>query len=183
MKVSITENLECALQYLQHDAAPVTIWIDALCINQPDESEKAEQVTRMKEIYQMAEHVLVWLGPTKNSSDEEIDCLEKISKAAEDLELKGITGWMLMELFHTPDDPYSMSVSDKLEQLYQKFDYLFPDLFPWKAHQDFLSRDWCTRFLVVQELAVGRDATFMCGKKKISYNHLNNADTFFLSHS
>ncbi|KAI9150485.1 Heterokaryon incompatibility protein [Paramyrothecium foliicola] len=44
------------------------IWIDAICINQLDLSERAGQVSVMDEIYRCAETTVVWLGkPTRHS--------------------------------------------------------------------------------------------------------------------
>jgi hypothetical protein len=65
----------------------------------------------------------------------------RIGLAAEDLELTDIAGRILREPFQTSDEPYNKTVNDKLEQLYEKFGYLFPNLFLWKAHQDFLRKD------------------------------------------
>ena len=45
-------------------------WIDALCINQEDEVEKAEQVSMMGEIYSRAFSVCAWLGVQPNVDDE-----------------------------------------------------------------------------------------------------------------
>jgi hypothetical protein len=135
-KVSITKNTKVALQHPQDETEPVVIWIDAVCINQRDEHEKAEQVAKMKEIYEEAEHVLVWLGPSEDGTDELIDCLERIGKAYEELELTDITTWKLMELSKTPADPYSKTINNKLEHIYEISDHLFPDLFPWKEYQN-----------------------------------------------
>lgn len=38
------------------------IWIDAICINQDDNSEKSHQITLMRDIYQQASRVVVFLG-------------------------------------------------------------------------------------------------------------------------
>ncbi|KAH8598377.1 heterokaryon incompatibility protein-domain-containing protein [Bisporella sp. PMI_857] len=37
-------------------------WIDAVCINQDDVVERSEQITRMKEIYEEAHDIVIWLG-------------------------------------------------------------------------------------------------------------------------
>ncbi|KAL8376856.1 hypothetical protein RB595_007809 [Gaeumannomyces hyphopodioides] len=37
-------------------------WIDALCINQADLAERAEQVPRMRAIYSLATRTVIWLG-------------------------------------------------------------------------------------------------------------------------
>ncbi|KFA63715.1 hypothetical protein S40285_07122 [Stachybotrys chlorohalonatus IBT 40285] len=44
-------------------------WIDAICMNQQDDSEKARQIPLMSSIYQAATKVIVWLGlPSQDSS-------------------------------------------------------------------------------------------------------------------
>lgn len=42
----------------------LTIWVDAICINQKDEREKEGQLPLMGEIYTWASKVWIWLGPT-----------------------------------------------------------------------------------------------------------------------
>jgi hypothetical protein len=46
------------------------LWVDAICINQGEESaakdERSAQVTYMKQIYEQAARVLVWLGKPEN---------------------------------------------------------------------------------------------------------------------
>jgi hypothetical protein len=44
------------------------LWADALCINQEDLLERAHQVNIMKNIFQRASRVLIWLGPEKESN-------------------------------------------------------------------------------------------------------------------
>jgi hypothetical protein len=51
---------------LLHDRATSTtirrIWLDCLCINQTDDTEKAIQIPLMAQIYSQAERTIVWLG-------------------------------------------------------------------------------------------------------------------------
>jgi hypothetical protein len=60
----IGHSLHQALQQLRQDKLDRPIWIDAICIDQADNSEKAEQVAMMRDIYKRAECVVVWLGTT-----------------------------------------------------------------------------------------------------------------------
>lgn len=64
VKFSIASNLAEALENLSEDATRVsrTLWVDAICINQKDKSERSQQVGMMAEIYSRAKKVVVWLG-------------------------------------------------------------------------------------------------------------------------
>jgi hypothetical protein len=46
------------------------LWVDAICINQGNNEERAQQVQLMAKIYSRATRVLVWLGETAANSDE-----------------------------------------------------------------------------------------------------------------
>ena len=70
----VTSNLFAALkavkQYLdRHEMVDQYVWVDAICINQNDNSEKSVQVRRMNEIYSKARRTLVWLGAESEKSD------------------------------------------------------------------------------------------------------------------
>ncbi|KAL1641381.1 hypothetical protein SLS58_006082 [Diplodia intermedia] len=59
---NVTKNLAQALRRLRERDRIVTLWIDALSINQEDSSERGSQVQAMRDIYENAEEVLVYLG-------------------------------------------------------------------------------------------------------------------------
>ena len=59
---SITNNLWALLQRHRETHQSLTIWVDAICINQHDLLEKAVQVANMLTIYRKAQHVVVSLG-------------------------------------------------------------------------------------------------------------------------
>lgn len=60
--LAITASCYDALQALREKHGTITIWVDAICINQVDESEKARQVPLMQRIYSEAQSVYMWLG-------------------------------------------------------------------------------------------------------------------------
>jgi hypothetical protein len=60
---SITKNLEYASRHLRSEVEPITLWIDAVCVNQSDVAERNSQVRRMGLIYEFAKKVNIWLGP------------------------------------------------------------------------------------------------------------------------
>jgi hypothetical protein len=61
--IPVTQNLYAALLRLQKKQETRTLWVDAICINQGDDSERTQQVRQMKDIYQAVSRTLVWLGP------------------------------------------------------------------------------------------------------------------------
>jgi hypothetical protein len=65
----VNENLLDALHSLRYRNKPRVVWIDALCINQKDISERTLQVKQMSSIYSSAKCVIVWLGQTLRARD------------------------------------------------------------------------------------------------------------------
>jgi hypothetical protein len=62
-------NLDIAIRHLRHKNTVLTMWIDAISINQEDTSERNHQVGLMGTVYSSAERVVVWLGPASEYSD------------------------------------------------------------------------------------------------------------------
>lgn len=56
-----------------------TVWADAVCINQEDNTEKAHQVRLMGKIFSSAIMVWAYLGEDENDKDEVLSCLRIIS--------------------------------------------------------------------------------------------------------
>ena len=82
----ITTNCHDALTQIRRSynrkwpsGSSIRIWIDAICINQNDDAEKAEQIPLMEEIYGKANQVLIWLGKGCTSSDTAMDWIAQAS--------------------------------------------------------------------------------------------------------
>jgi hypothetical protein len=80
--ILITPSLEAALLNFRQPNKCITLWIDQLCINQDDISEKDLQVPLMRTIYEKARDVLVWLGPATDGSDHLLKILNEVGKQA-----------------------------------------------------------------------------------------------------
>jgi hypothetical protein len=74
----ITQNLAEALKELRLPDTDRVLWIDALCINQSDNSEKSNQVPLMGSIYENATSVIAWLGPHENGSVHAFEMLKRV---------------------------------------------------------------------------------------------------------
>lgn len=62
--IEVTLNLALALEAFRHASKARVLWVDAICIDQGNVTEKASQVSKMRDIYANAGSVLVWLGPS-----------------------------------------------------------------------------------------------------------------------
>ncbi|KAI1353981.1 heterokaryon incompatibility protein-domain-containing protein [Xylaria sp. FL0043] len=60
--IPIGHNLALALRYLRSANHPLTLWVDAVCINQSNIDERNAQVALMALIYSCATAVVAWLG-------------------------------------------------------------------------------------------------------------------------
>ena len=69
----VGENLHAALLHLRDRFIERVIWVDAICINQEDTTEKGYQVQSMAKIYAKASRVLVWLGSATATSKQALD--------------------------------------------------------------------------------------------------------------
>lgn len=74
----MTRNLEIALRHLREVFGRLTLWIDALCINQCDDAEKGVQVSMMGEVFSRAQKVIIWVGEATASSDAMMTALNGI---------------------------------------------------------------------------------------------------------
>lgn len=79
--LSIKPNLDDALRQLRKfipQNSSQLFWIDAICINQDDVSEKNMQIKKMAMIYNRADSVSVWLGREDKDSHRAIDFIKKL---------------------------------------------------------------------------------------------------------
>jgi hypothetical protein len=156
----IGSNLSSALRHLRYQDRSRSLWIDAICINQSDISERTAQVRRMAEIYEQASRVVVWLGPGDNSSALAIKTLDYLGRQV----VTTTDMWM----FCTPDseEPYWCEANCKLPY----------DERTWEAISELLARPWFTRVWVIQEIQLANhDAVMQCGAHEISWSNFRKA--------
>lgn len=79
--VRVRTNLEAALRRLRAEGH-IKLWVDALCINQSDDEEKALQVRQMKSIYSKASSVIAWVGVEAEESSRVLDVMLLLSNGA-----------------------------------------------------------------------------------------------------
>jgi hypothetical protein len=60
--LTVGRNVDSALRHLRRRDLPIRLWVDAICINQSDMTERNHQVRRMRAIYSAAQETIIYLG-------------------------------------------------------------------------------------------------------------------------
>lgn len=156
----VTVNLESALRNLRQTDRPCILWVDALCINQRNVSERNKQVSLMDQIYTRAAQVVVWLGQCSASRELAIDAIEELG-SNEDLH------WI------------PQAASGTLSLGSQNAD----------SQQDhftrltlFLTDPWWKRVWTLQEFVLARKIRFLCGRLPLTFESLYNFINSYNSH-
>ena len=74
----VRPNLASALKQLRYRDRSRYLWIDAICINQDDNSERNVQVALMDGVYGGASEVCVWLGDAGDYSDLALSFISRV---------------------------------------------------------------------------------------------------------
>jgi hypothetical protein len=125
------------------------LWIDALCINQEDLSERASQVAMMGTIFAQARQVIAFIGEA-----------DEISTTAMDFILRTVN----CICAHG-----SISKSGTAPTLTTLLSEIGPAPRDCESIRGLISRRWFRRFWVVQEIALGNDPVLVCGKHSLQW--------------
>ena len=154
--LSVTPILHEALRTLRKATGSRLLWIDQLCINQEDVTERNSQVRLMRLIYNRADLVIAWLGPE-----------DKYTAAA----------FELVQTIFTKHVSPDVSLDAEPEAIWdkQQMDAMglphFPS-FPWEALARLFERPYFRRTWVVQEVVVASDTNIRCGSFAISWEYV-----------
>ena len=175
--LTVTLNLHLALEHLVREREDLVIWIDAICINQSDDEEKARQVLYMSDIYAQAEETLVWLGPsiTVNmlSDNKVVDMINLVGPDACEAGL----GKLVSNL--------SRYTKTNSEELYKKtraeIENSFAEQFKrWEQFASILSKayvrvgnlSYWNRIWIIQEIITSKKLSLQWGRHRIQTEHL-----------
>lgn len=96
--ISITKNCESALRALRQKGRRRPLWVDAICINQSDLSERNHQIGFMGKIYSEASQVLIYLGPETFSTKAVIEWLDSMTSRS-NLDLESVRHFLNTRYF------------------------------------------------------------------------------------
>jgi hypothetical protein len=123
------------------------LWIDAICINQQDDTEKEREVARMDIIYRQAKCVLIWLGKSSDDSDLAMGQIETLARR----------------------------LAKPKAQYLKEADFPQHGLPPsdhsvWAAISHLYDREWFRRLWTFQEAALATSAQVVCGSQTVSWD-------------
>ena len=112
------------------------LWIDAICLNQNDNAEKAVQVPLMAEVYKKASRTIVWLGEPDEGTFDTLIFMKTVMKYAES--------------------------NDDIEDIGQNG--LHPQ--QWADLSRYLQRSWFQRLWVLQEVLLSNNIEILCNARR-----------------
>ncbi|KAH6661460.1 heterokaryon incompatibility protein-domain-containing protein, partial [Plectosphaerella plurivora] len=151
----VSANLDALLRAFRARDVPVCLWIDAICINQHDEMEKAQQIPLMGRIYSEADQVRIWLGAADSTIAGIFAFFRKASQ-------RPIVAQTQPEVAR--DVVFLMKktiVDDGISGLSLLF--------------EFFDRPWFSRRWVIQEAGLSRKAVVHCGSYSIPLQTMSTA--------
>ncbi|KEY75047.1 hypothetical protein S7711_09654 [Stachybotrys chartarum IBT 7711] len=172
--LSVSSSLTVAIRRLHEltvddsvlDNRVTWVWIDKICINQDDLSERSKQVQMMNSIYSQAVRTLIWLGP---------DC-DGCSAA-----------WRLIDQIYDTfrrENPCAKFVADIPFRMYSDQNHTASGL-PgwddelWRHLRRLFELPWFTRTWVIQEVAFSRDDPILLhGQHKYPWHRLGWASSW-----
>jgi hypothetical protein len=185
--MDITRNLWMALKYLRLENTVRTLWVDAICINQSNISERNEQVCQVGKIFERAAEVIIWLGEENDDSDLAINLIKswgetmcwhnwfniinsEIPSMERDGEMSREEAIDLANTIKTARPKlydWDHPMAEWLQEISSPFD---PKA--WVALKCLFQRQWWRRIWVYQEIVLAKKATIFCGTCQVDWNLL-----------
>lgn len=150
----VTANSDLALRRFRLQQCDRILWMDQLCIDQGNPSERSEQVSLMWKIYSRATTVLMWLG-----SDS-----EGLAAAGKEF---------VEELQSRCETPAKLR--GELDEGLRQEGLPPPDSVKWVAYKRLMALPYFTRVWMLQEVLLASAAKAFCGEVEISWYHIARA--------
>lgn len=179
----VRKSLYTFLRRAQYNYSNELIWVDALCINQNDITERNYQVSQMGKLYRSAFEVLVWL-------ESSAKCHDFFSNFSEDGSWQGVKNKNQADA--TTDDPQDLRLQswsgwydpDNADETIPPIVDDMEDLEPWSDMDVESSRQlfteigdhpYWTRAWVVQEFCLAKSIVFVFSEMTLSFLQFERA--------
>ena len=161
--LKITHALATALRRLRLPSQSRLLWVDAVCINQFNTTEKSQQVAQMANIYKHAVRIVAWLGEDEEGALDMKSILRLSQKAAEiglRLPHEGNRDMLHDYVYGRPERiNWMMSVMSEVKN--SRFVSIY-------------TSTWFTRMWIVQEALLAKHLILCYGVDIIEWDHFEN---------
>ncbi|KAF5679195.1 heterokaryon incompatibility protein het-6 [Fusarium heterosporum] len=158
----LSQTLLDLFNSLKKKSSKLTLWIDAICINQGDTSEKEFQVPLMGRIYSCAKEVLVWLGNSDSITQDAFRFM-KADKGDSQIRPEPVVG--------------SSSFYAKIQTVYRRvssFSQQKKEESGLESALLLLQRPWFQRVWVIQEVTAGSNIQVGCGDDRVGMDQFSD---------
>ncbi|KAJ4263518.1 hypothetical protein NW762_006337 [Fusarium torreyae] len=158
-------NLYDALLELRTACSDTLTWIDALCVNQANPTERSTQVSVMDQIYGNADRVIVWLGTPFPELEIGLRTAERIGTQSvpHTLRMLGSQTWDFNLDLSSMPERYNMEPIDEDEAL---------------GLAAVFKSNWFARIWVIQEVSLASDVVILCNQKFTPFDCVGLTATF-----
>ncbi|KAK0384556.1 hypothetical protein NLU13_8642 [Sarocladium strictum] len=147
--IHVSRNLDTALRYLRRRDRHILLWVDAICINQSDVSERNHQVQQMRDIFECAHETVAYLGDHDDGN---------IAHSAWNF-LERHSTWALNEnLDQSTDVP-----KRRQDQIHFRGDL-------YAVYHAVLTREWFQRVWVFQEAVVSKRLSIQSRHRRVPWD-------------
>jgi hypothetical protein len=163
----ITENLWNALQRIRKTGGDRRLWVDAICINQEDVTEKSSQIRNMHAVYSRAKEVCIYFGeckeqPTRKSEIEHI--YRHMFSVSENVCRDSPFSYEMYRVMVFND----LRIEGCTPDVYKHFAHEFvvaleKDLLGNTRYDSSFGQFWWKRLWTVQELVLAKHPVVYCG--------------------
>lgn len=140
------------------------IWIEAVCINQTDLTERSEQVAMMADIYQGATKTLAWLGDDEGDAETVADIMLRLWRQMTcEIDSAGFD-IVTANTLHDPEKGLSLPLDSEPGQGVPPSDSQ-----AWDALATFYSHPWFTRVWVIQEVTLCQESVNRYAQRELPW--------------
>ncbi|KAF1982508.1 hypothetical protein K402DRAFT_340114 [Aulographum hederae CBS 113979] len=179
-RLDVTTNLHAALLHLRTQHGPRTLWVDAVCTNQRNIPERGIQVSQMRQIYEKAQSVIVWLGPDSEAALAGCAAAALITVSDAICEKLEVT---LSELDSYPDlyNDYIFKNRERLPDP-EKISLDSPSSV-WESLNWLYSNAYFSRVWVIQEINANESRSIYCGTQLLDWTRLQLVAGYLVAES
>lgn len=159
----VPAKAESTLRAICDDHGHTPVWLDAICINQDDPEEKAQQAEIMAEVYAKAARVLIWLGNGGGFAGRATSAVR---------ELRGTIDEEFPIDWKTPHSwPTGPGMTDMVLRR-------VPSINSWQAVYSLFANRWFTRAWIIKEVTMSKQVICYLGHYRMDWSDLASLATW-----